>query len=319
MKAFAILLCAVSLAAQPWPQATPRAPRQLVGGLAAEYTPEAREARLQGTVMLMLEVTPEGSVAGAKVKRGLGLGLDERALAAAKQWIFAPGATTEIRPVEVPFVMDPRWAWQVAGAHFLVDLKDIRAQEIVKPALSTYIPPDALVCSGLHSFLTVNLNVGADGAPGGIEVVPATPEDARATTAVDEAVARWRFEPAKADGKPRPAKATILMECSGTAPAEQSGPVSRAGNGVAPPALIFKVEPDYSEAARKAKFQGSVVLSLVVEANGKPSDIRVVKSLGMGLDEEAIAAVMQWRFEPGMKDGQPVRVMASINVNFRLL
>jgi TonB family protein len=97
------------------------------------------------------------------------------------------------------------------------------------------------------------------------------------------------------------------------------GGAYRIGGGVSAPAVLFKVEPEYSEEARKAKWQGTVVLSLVVDENGKAQGIKVVRSLGLGLDQKAIEAVEKWRFKPGMKDGKSVPVIATIEVNFRLL
>lgn len=93
----------------------------------------------------------------------------------------------------------------------------------------------------------------------------------------------------------------------------------RIGGGVSAPGITFRVEPGYSEEARAAKLQGAVVLALIVDRNGLPRSIRVVKSLGMGLDEKAIEAVRKWRFKPGTKDGVPVPVHATIEVNFRQL
>jgi TonB family protein len=97
------------------------------------------------------------------------------------------------------------------------------------------------------------------------------------------------------------------------------GGVFRAGGGVSAPALVYKLEPEYSEEARKAKYQGTVVLYVEVDANGRARNIRVLRSLGLGLDEKAIEAVNKWKFRPGMKDGRPVTVAATIEVNFRLL
>ena len=97
------------------------------------------------------------------------------------------------------------------------------------------------------------------------------------------------------------------------------GGVYRIGGGVSAPALIFKVEPEYSEEARKAKFQGTVVLYVVVDEKGQPRELKVVRPLGLGLDEKAIEAVQKWRFKPGVKDGKPVAVAATVEVNFRLL
>lgn len=97
------------------------------------------------------------------------------------------------------------------------------------------------------------------------------------------------------------------------------GGVYRIGGGVSAPTLVFKVEPEYSEEARKAKYQGTVVLYVVVDEKGNPRDLKVVRALGLGLDQKAIEAVQKWRFKPGLKDGKPVPVAAQIEVNFRLL
>ena len=94
---------------------------------------------------------------------------------------------------------------------------------------------------------------------------------------------------------------------------------SRIGPGVKPPLLLSKVEPAYSEEARKARLQGRVQLQAVIKTNGAPVDFTVKTSLGLGLDEEAVWAVKQWRFSPGSKDGVPVPVIVTIDVNFRLL
>ena len=91
------------------------------------------------------------------------------------------------------------------------------------------------------------------------------------------------------------------------------------GNGVSAPSVARKVQPDYSEEARKAKLEGTVVLSLVVNERGRPQNLKILRALGLGLDEEAIGAVEKWKFKPGMKDGKPVAVMVTIEVNFQLI
>lgn len=97
------------------------------------------------------------------------------------------------------------------------------------------------------------------------------------------------------------------------------GGVYRIGGGVSSPVPIFKPEPEYSEEARKAKFQGSVLLAIVILADGSTTNIRVLRPLGLGLDEKAIEAVQKWKFRPSMKDGHAVAVTANVEVNFRLL
>jgi len=96
------------------------------------------------------------------------------------------------------------------------------------------------------------------------------------------------------------------------------GGVYRVGGAVSPPKVVFDPDPDYSEEARKVKFQGTVVLWVIVGSDGHPRDIHVRRSLGMGLDEKAIEAVSRWKFEPAKKDGQPVAVQIAVEVNFRL-
>jgi TonB family protein len=96
------------------------------------------------------------------------------------------------------------------------------------------------------------------------------------------------------------------------------GGTYRVGGGVTAPRIIYAPDPEFSEEARKAKFQGTVVLWAIVGPDGRTHDIRVYRSLGMGLDEKAIEAIRQWRFEPGRKDGIPVAVQVKVEVNFRL-
>ncbi|PWT97174.1 MAG: energy transducer TonB [Terriglobia bacterium] len=97
------------------------------------------------------------------------------------------------------------------------------------------------------------------------------------------------------------------------------GGVFKVGGGVTAPALLYKVEPEYSEEARKAKYQGTVVMYVEVDPTGKAVNARILRSLGLGLDEKAIEAVKKWKFKPGYKDGKAVTVAATIEVNFRLL
>jgi protein TonB len=97
------------------------------------------------------------------------------------------------------------------------------------------------------------------------------------------------------------------------------GGAFRVGGGVSQPAVVYKVDPEYSEEARKAKYSGTVLLQLVVGIDGKANSIKVVKGVGLGLDEKAIEAVQKWKFTPGKKNGQPVPVYATVEVNFRLL
>ena len=82
------------------------------------------------------------------------------------------------------------------------------------------------------------------------------------------------------------------------------------------PFVVAKVKPAYSEEARLAKLEGSVLLALVVGADGTPRDIHVVRPLGLGLDDKAIESVQTWQFKPASQNGAPVDMMATEEVFF---
>ena len=96
------------------------------------------------------------------------------------------------------------------------------------------------------------------------------------------------------------------------------GGVYRIGGGVSAPVLVYQVEPEFSEEARKAKLSGNVLVNLWVDAEGRPSHVRVLRGIGMGLDERALAAVKQYRFKPAMRAGKPVTVEMNVEVDFQI-
>lgn len=115
----------------------------------------------------------------------------------------------------------------------------------------------------------------------------------------------WHAYIAKQEGKPVP---------------PVKGPVYtfKPGGGMSPPHAIYQPDPEYSDEARKAKYQGTDVLSLIVDSSGAPRDLQIVIPLGLGLDEKAIEAVSAWKFDPAQKDGNPVSVLINVEVQFRL-
>ncbi len=95
------------------------------------------------------------------------------------------------------------------------------------------------------------------------------------------------------------------------------GPM-HVGGGVRPPAVLSMVEAEFSEEARKAKFSGNVLVSLWVDDKGNPSHVKVIRGVGMGLDERAVEAVRQYKVKPATLNGKPVRVDLNIEVNFQI-
>jgi protein TonB len=98
------------------------------------------------------------------------------------------------------------------------------------------------------------------------------------------------------------------------------GPVSYKSLGITQePKLIHSEEPEYSDEARIARYQGTVLLAIDVDTTGAVKNIRVLRGLGLGLDEKAMAAVVKWRFRPAMASGRPVTAPAQVSVTFHLL
>ena len=122
---------------------------------------------------------------------------------------------------------------------------------------------------------------------------------------MDVVPAFWRAYFAKQEGTPAP---------------RLKGPVYffKPGNGMSPPRSTYAPDPEYSPAAQAAKYQGTIVMSLIVDASGETKDLQIQTPLGLGLDERAVAAISTWKFDPAQKDGKPVAVAINVEVSFHL-
>ncbi len=96
------------------------------------------------------------------------------------------------------------------------------------------------------------------------------------------------------------------------------GGLRKIGGGVSTPEVIFKVDPEFSEEARKAKFMGVVLVNLIVDQQGRPQNVHVLRGVGMGLDGKAMEAVKQYKFKPAMEGGKPVPVELNVEVSFQI-
>jgi protein TonB len=96
------------------------------------------------------------------------------------------------------------------------------------------------------------------------------------------------------------------------------GGAKQIGGGVSKPELTYQPDAEFSEEARKAKFQGVVTVSLIVDEHGRPQNVHVARGVGMGLDEKAVEAVQQYRFKPARENGKPVAVYLNVEVNFEI-
>ncbi len=97
-----------------------------------------------------------------------------------------------------------------------------------------------------------------------------------------------------------------------------TGTALRVGGDVKAPISISRVEPQYTEVARKARIEGMVIIEAIIDQNGNVTDARILKGLPLGLDQGALDAVKRWKFRPGTLNGQPVPVIWTLTVNYRL-
>ena len=114
-----------------------------------------------------------------------------------------------------------------------------------------------------------------------------------------------------------PTPGTSTNDVQSNAGNTTEGPINHNGK-IQPPVLVYSPPPVYSIEARQAHFSGTVLVFLQIDVNGNPSHIRVVKGVGMGLDEKAVNAVRQYKFKPAMQDGKPVVFDLNVNVNFQI-
>jgi TonB family protein len=152
-----------------------------------------------------------------------------------------------------------------------------------------------------------------------VNTYPDSPYAARAKLAIAQSVAKEKSAGSPVHVQGPKGDDEVVLYANAAGPQEYNGiPVRKVGGGVTAPVPIQVSEPDYTKEARKAKLKGIVVVSLVVDVQGMPQNVQVLYGLGMGLDQKAVDAVKQYKFKPGMLDGNPVPVKISIEVNFQL-
>ena len=115
-----------------------------------------------------------------------------------------------------------------------------------------------------------------------------------------------------------PAPVRNSDQAAGSAQPPGVAKLPRIGGGVSPPRLATKVDPDFDEAARAMKYSGVVLVNLIVDAEGMPSHLQILRPTGLGLDEQALAAVSRYTFQPAMLHGKPVAVELNVEVNFQI-
>ncbi len=308
-----------------------KAPRAVVlNQVAPAYTPEAQAAGLQGSVVLYLEVSAAGELEAAHVIQSLGMGLDQKALEAVAQWRFAPAkkAGVPVRVVqsgEVRFRLSTAKSWEIRRGLYQVGQGEVdHRSRFSEPVLAQYISPDPKTCVSDGRVAVVNFDITKTGRVRKAKLAVGKGEAAGSSAL--HAVSGWIFQPGTENGKPATGTGVVELVCDSTRPADAShleddaaGPTTGMPDvHKSAPKLVYKIEPSYTEAARRAGLSGKVVLSMEIDRSGLVGNMSVIRSLGLVMDEEAMKAVNQWRFEPGLKDGKPVITPATVEVHFRL-
>jgi TonB family protein len=229
----------------------------------AVYSPEAREAKIQGTVYVYLEVDMDGKPGNVQVMHGLGMGLDQKAIDAVTQWRFKPGMKDGYpyrmaRSAEISFSLDSGGPWQVRQTEYSAVIRDSppNMELSSKPALSFYMSPDPTVCPAEGGSTMVALSIGTNGRTS--SVTPANPGDPIGLAAA-EAIRTWRFDPGLDGRGPAFADALIELECLPSVRISED-PGDYTAARVSSPAPTRRADAEYSELARKENYQGEVMV-----------------------------------------------------------
>jgi TonB family protein len=295
----------------------------LIAKIDPEYPETARNLRAHGVVRLSAVVEPDGTASDFRVTKPLGYGLEDKAIEAVRKLRYQPGmkngspvrvrAVFEVRFPPIPNPVPDRW---------FSGLMEFSTEAGLTPPVvtsGTMPKPDGKLD---YEHLVLAFTVDASGTVMRVHMVSGEPASARTLTGY---LTKWKFLPAMKEGQPVEATGTVRFsrgsdDTQGTnIPAGLPEKTYVNGEGVSKPKLLKKVDPDYPEALRASKIQGTVLLGIVVDEAGRVVNAEVLKSLDPLLDQKAIESVMRWKLDPARKDGNPVRFKATVEINFKLL
>lgn len=292
----------------------------LIKEVRPNYTSTGLRARVEGVVELEVIVLANGTVGDVRITKSLDkvFGLDEEAVLAAKKWLFRPGTVKGVAvPTLVTLILEFRVARNpVSVVETPVQRGGASAPQVIKEVKPAY--PAGV--SGVRGVVELEGVVAPDGRVTGVKVAKSA--DSRFDAEAIAAAQQWLFRPGYMNGVAVPTTVTLILEFQppgGGTSAPAATPM-RPGSGVSDPKLLKEVRPNYTEAAMRQKIQGLIELEAVVDVDGSVTQVRVSKSLDntFGLDQSAIEAARQWKFEPGRFEGKPVPVLVTLILEFRL-
>ena len=293
-------------------------PPKLIKKVGPTYPQEAKEAELEGAVILEATTDEKGDIKGIKIIKGEHDILNKAAMEAVKQWKYEPMLINGIPygvklTVTCNFSLDNEKPKVSAESGILGKdqtppvraVDDVKPPKLIKKVDPIY--PEAAKKAEIQGVVILEATTDIYGRVVNTEILRSIPELDQA--AID-AVKQWVYEPMIIDGEPRGVVFTV------TCAFKLDEPVRAVGD-IKPPKLIKKVEPIYPEEAKKAKIQGTVILELTTDIYGRVKNAKVLESIPE-LDQAAIDAVKQWVYEPALIDGKPKGVIFTVTVTFHL-
>jgi TonB family protein len=305
------------------------------------YPSEAQAARVTGVVVIEVTIGEDGLVRNAAVQRSIPM-LDQAALDCVRQWQYEPTFIAG-RPVPVLMTVTVNFAMQgvppppapppapirlLGFGQSVWDIPFDRAKGLPRWNLESESPSVSVadarerarawqarrnpqIAFELNTVMLLRMRRGADVDFWYYQVgfSPTAPQPAMQPMRVVVLPDGTILEPTVATPD-----APVPQGAGGTPTAG----VYRPGAGITVPRLLRQVQPNYTDAARRAKIAGTVLVEAVIGTDGVPRSMRIIRSLDdqFGLDQEALKAAAQWRFEPGTRDGQPVPVMVTLEMTF---
>jgi TonB family protein len=279
------------------------------------YPEKARKNFVQGVVILEAKIDESGRVIDVMVLRSIPL-LDQAAVDAVKQWVYEP-LILDGKPTKALFTTTVNFKLSdediekfAAGAIKITDA--IPPPKLIKKAEPVY--PEAARKAGVQGVVILEARTDVEGRVKNVRVLRSVPQLDQA--AID-AVRQWVYEPLIIDGQPKEAIFTTTVRFNLNGKGKKKSEEKSSTGDVLVPTLIKRVDPVYPEAARKAGIQGIVLLEATTDEQGNVAAVRVLKSIPE-LDQAAIDALKQWKYEPVIIEGKPKGVAFTVTINFRL-
>lgn len=289
------------------------------------YPDDAKAAKVQGVVVLHAIISKAGTVDNVAVVSGPPA-LMVSAIDAVRQWKYKPYLLNG-EPTAVETTININYTLADGNSTPGADRGLAPAQAPIKAAASAMegnlidkVQPDyppIAKAAAVQGAVVLHAVISKEGNVEQLTVLSGPP---MLTPSALDAVRQWKYRPYLLNGQPTEVETTITVNYSlpGSADIHSQSDVRKMPDGTVAPVLIYQVEPEYTQEAKAAKKTGTVLVNLIVNQKGMPTQVHVLKGVDAGLDKKAVDAVRQYRFKPAMKDDKAVDKELNVEVNFQV-